>query len=217
MVEILAQSTLRRVGAAARDLDVDALGVVLGAVLVVGRVQGNDLVAQDVVAGGDAAGDGDGPAVVVGDEVVRRPGARRARVVDQALLVDLEELQRRLVDRRAVAVARRQVRDDGSVVAVRPWRPLQLDGAAGGHGGCQRCGRRIPVADDVRALVSCAVDEAQVGGGRGPADDGGWVGFVGERVDDVPAVAVGSQQGVKQAVQQSIDRTAREGVTIGHR
>lgn len=205
MVEILAQRARRLDRAAARDLDVDALGVVLGAVFVARRVQGDDLVAQHVVARLEGAGDGHGPAVVVGDEVVGRPGARRVSVVDQARLVDLEELQLRLVDGRAVAVAVGQVRDDRPVVAGRPGRPLQLDGAAGGHGGCQQRGRRIPVADDVWSLVFSAVDEAQVGGCRGPADDGGWVGFVGELVDDVPAVAVGIVS-ISQAGRQSINR-----------
>jgi hypothetical protein len=53
-------------GARAGDLNVDALGVGLGAVLLAGGVEGDDLVAEDVVAGGERLGDGEGPLVAVG-------------------------------------------------------------------------------------------------------------------------------------------------------
>lgn len=52
--------------AAASDLEVNALGVVLGAVLLSGGVQGDDLVAEHEGASGDVGGDGDLPGVVVG-------------------------------------------------------------------------------------------------------------------------------------------------------
>lgn len=53
-------------GARASDLNVDTLGVGLGAVLLAGGVEGDDLVAEDVVASGERLGDGEGPRVVVG-------------------------------------------------------------------------------------------------------------------------------------------------------
>jgi len=62
-------------GAAALDLDVDALGVRLGAVAGLCRVQGDDLVAQDVVAGREVGGHGETPRVVGRDERVGDPGA----------------------------------------------------------------------------------------------------------------------------------------------
>lgn len=65
-------------GARASDLDVDALGVVLGAVLLAGGVQGDDLVAEHVVTGGEGLGDGEGPGVVVACEAVNFCGSRRA-------------------------------------------------------------------------------------------------------------------------------------------
>ena len=63
-----AVSTVRtRVGGArASDLNVDTLGVGLGAVLLAGGVEGDDLVAEDVVASGQRLGDGEGPRVVIG-------------------------------------------------------------------------------------------------------------------------------------------------------
>ena len=53
-------------GAGASDLNVDTLGVGLGAVLLAGGVEGDDLVAEDVVASGQRLGDGEGPRVVIG-------------------------------------------------------------------------------------------------------------------------------------------------------
>lgn len=47
------------------DLQVDALWVVLGSVLVAGGVQADDLVAEDVIAAGQAAWDGGSPRDVV--------------------------------------------------------------------------------------------------------------------------------------------------------
>lgn len=49
------------VGAAARNLEVDALGVHLGLALLAGLVQSDLLVAEDVVTGGDGFGDGNLP------------------------------------------------------------------------------------------------------------------------------------------------------------
>ena len=53
-------------GARASDLNVDTLGVGLGAVLLGSGVEGDDLVAEDVVACGERLGDGEGPLVAVG-------------------------------------------------------------------------------------------------------------------------------------------------------
>lgn len=53
-------------GSRAGDLNVDALGVGLGAVLLASGVEGNDLVTENVVAWGEGLGDADGPLVTVG-------------------------------------------------------------------------------------------------------------------------------------------------------
>jgi len=58
--------------ARALNLEVDALGVRLSAVGLASSVQSDDLVADNVVAGGDV-GEGEVPGEVVGDEVVSSP------------------------------------------------------------------------------------------------------------------------------------------------
>jgi hypothetical protein len=61
LVELSSGNTVRLVGSIAGDLEVDALRVVLSAVLVHCGVKGDDFVAEDVVARSDAGGDLDGP------------------------------------------------------------------------------------------------------------------------------------------------------------
>lgn len=87
-VELVGGDAGGRLGAGASHLDVDALGVVLGAVLLARRVQGDDLVAENVLAWGNGLGDLDGPGEVVGDELLGGPLA-----AVEAGLVDLEEAQ----------------------------------------------------------------------------------------------------------------------------
>lgn len=93
-------------------------------------MQGNDLVAQDVVAGGEALGDVDGPGVVVGDELVGGPLVGGG--VEDTRLVELEEAQGGLVGLGAVALALREVVEDRAVVALGPGVPLEVKAAASG-------------------------------------------------------------------------------------
>lgn len=74
-------------------------------------MKGDDLVAQDVVTRRDGGGDLDHPGVVVLNELIVTPGSRDGRVVDEADGVDLEELERCLVDGRAVVAAIGEVGD----------------------------------------------------------------------------------------------------------
>lgn len=60
-VQLSANNTLGVVGASARDLEVDALGVHLGAAFAAAAVESDLLVAEDVVSSGDGVGDGDLP------------------------------------------------------------------------------------------------------------------------------------------------------------
>lgn len=83
-VQLGADGALGVVGAAARDLDVHALRVVLGAALGPSAVQRDGLVSEDVLARGERGGNGDAPRVVVGDHLVGCP------VVGEALAVDLD-------------------------------------------------------------------------------------------------------------------------------
>jgi hypothetical protein len=141
-------------------------------------VQSDDLVAEDVVAGLDAAGDSDSAAVVVADQVVGGPGAGNGAVVDETTLVDLEELQSCLVHGGAVAIAVGQVGDDRAVVTLGPLSPLQLDATTGLDGS--RDGTRLGtlVTDDVRRGIRRTINVAQVGGSVGPGNGLGRVALV---------------------------------------
>lgn len=118
----------------ARDLEVDALRVVLGAADLVGGVQRDRLVAQDVFAWSDARRDRHGPRASGADHVVRCPVARGRAAVDEAGLVDLGELQLALVDAGAIAAAGGQVVHHRAVVGFGPVGPFQLDASSGRHG-----------------------------------------------------------------------------------
>ena len=122
-------------GATAGDLDVDALGVRLSVVGLASAVECDDLVAEDIVARSHARGDGDGPRVAVGHELVGRPGAG-VGARDEAGLGDLGEGEEALVDGGAVAAAARgEVVDDGAAVGLGPGVPDQGHAAAGGDLG----------------------------------------------------------------------------------
>lgn len=125
LVESSTEGTLGLVATTAGNLEVETLGVVLSTILVTSGVKGNDFVTHDIVAGSNAAGDGHGPAVVAGDQIVGGPGVVTA--ADEALLIDLEELELGLVDGGAVAVAVGEVGDDRTLVTLGPGSPLQLD------------------------------------------------------------------------------------------
>lgn len=137
------------VGAGARDLEVDALRVILRAIFVVRRVQCDDLVTKDVVARGHVLGDRDGPAVVGGDELIGCPVAGLGGVIEHALGGNLVEFQGGLVGGGAFAVAIREIVDDRAVMGLGPIGPLEFDGGAGGYSGVELSGGGAFVADDV--------------------------------------------------------------------
>ena len=139
LVQVLRFDTSRLSSALARDLEIDAVGVVLGAVGLVCTVQSDDFVAEDVGASDDGRGDGDGPGVVVCDEGVGGPSARRAGTADEARLSDLEEAERSRCVRSTVAADLRKVVNDGAVVAVGPGVPRQLESVASLDGNRVRC------------------------------------------------------------------------------
>lgn len=111
-------------GAAAADLEVEALRVVLRAVVALAAVQGDDLVADDVVAGLQVARDRGRRGEVVGDERVRHPRLP----ADDGALADLGPAQVARVLRRAVACCARAGRvrkRDRLAVRYRWHLPLQ--------------------------------------------------------------------------------------------
>jgi hypothetical protein len=72
-VKLVGRDTAGRGIARSGDLKVDALGVELGTTDVVGRVQGKDLVAENIVAGLDVGGNLDLPGKSVLDQIIRGP------------------------------------------------------------------------------------------------------------------------------------------------
>lgn len=188
LVQSGTQGTRGRVAATTSNLEVNALGVVLGAVGLASRVQSNDLVTHHIVARLDAAGDGNSVAVVVADEVVGGPGTRNIAVIDQTSSVDLEEFEFGLVNGRAVTVAVSKVGDDRTVVRLGPLSPLQLNLTTSLDRGGDGTGLAILVADDVAAGVGGAINEAIISGILIPADVVGVVGLIVVGVDDESTV-----------------------------
>jgi hypothetical protein len=156
-VELVCGGAGGGLGTGASDLDVDALRVVLGAVLLACRVQGNDLVAENVLAGGNRLGDLDGPSEVVGDELLGGPLA-----TVETGLVDLEEAQvRGLGGGRVVDLG--EVVDDGAVVGRGPGVPGHVDGSAGRNLCDFGTSGRILVTGDLGGIgVHAGLDEALV-------------------------------------------------------
>lgn len=113
-VESGTEGSVGQVGAGAGDLEVDTHGVVLGTVRVLGAVEGDDLVTQDVVASLEGGGDGNVIGVVVGDQGVRGPDSW-VRARDKTGGVDLDPLEGGLVNGGWV-ISGRNVGDDGAVV-----------------------------------------------------------------------------------------------------
>lgn len=113
-VERSTGGTVGELSAGAGNLEVEALGVVLGTVRVLGRVEGDDFVADDVVAGLEGGGDGDVPAEAVVNQLVRGPGTG-VGTADETSLVDLDPGEGGLVDGGGV-VGRGDVGDHGTVV-----------------------------------------------------------------------------------------------------
>lgn len=139
-VELGAEDTDGVVGAGAGDLNVHALGVVLGTVQFAGGVKRDDLVTEDVVAGRDGRGHGSDPFVTVGDQL--DSGPLLSRLVETGLL-DLDPLEGLDINVGAVASAVGDVGDDGADMRVGPVGPLPLDGAASRDGGAGSSRARV--------------------------------------------------------------------------
>ena len=174
IIQLRANGTLRSRITPTAYRNADARRIQLRGANIIRRMQGDDLVAQNVVAVLDGLWDRDVPrAVGLAEDIIRPPPGFAAADAELQLahLLDLEELQLGLVDGGAVAVAGCQVGDDGSVVRLGPCRPVQVDDAAGGDrgGGLLRVGG-VDGADNVGAVDGAAVDGTQVGVPRGPAD-----------------------------------------------
>src|ERR1700760_1680358 len=92
------------------------------------------------------------------DKLVGRPSTRRSSIIDETALLDLEEVQGRLVYLCTVAVlAACQIVDHRAVVAIGPGAPLQIDRAAGFDGNGDSAWRCILVTSDVPGGCQCQV------------------------------------------------------------
>jgi len=204
-VELVSGDTLGVLGAGTSNLQVNALGVVLGAVLLAGGVEGDDLVAENVVAGSDRAGDSDRPGQVVVDEL---GGSPLTILVTSG--VDLEELQVSSLSRGGV-VDLGHVVDNGTNVRLGPGVPLDVNLSSSSDCGDLSTSSSILVASNLGHVgVHGGVDEAVVEAlGAGPLDDlrsGGLVlerGVVGSEVGaidvNVRKVTVGVDGGSNSA------------------
>jgi hypothetical protein len=150
------------------DLEVEALGVVLGTVLLASGVESNDLVTEDVRTGLEAGRDGDLPGVASGNEVV---GGELA-TGGHTSLGDLEELEVGLVDLgAATGTASSEVVDDGTLVRLGPGVPLDGDLLTGLDLGGLDGVLGALVADDVGVTEGGGLNEAVVGVGGEPSDE----------------------------------------------
>lgn len=151
----------------------------MGTVGVLGAVEGDDLVAPDVVAGREVLGDLDDPRVVVGNQLRGSPCSGEGLVRDQTDGGDLEEFEVGLVNGRAVTVvALGKHVDDGAVVGVGPCAPVDLDVVTCLHGGVTSSVRGVLVADDVARSVGIRGDVAVVGIRGSPSNADWGVGLV---------------------------------------
>lgn len=152
-VEIGAQDARRVLRALARDLDVEAFGVMLRLVHLARELQRNGLGAENIVARGDVVWNRDLPCVAIVEELLGRPEAISdiARICwpDQTALGKLEPLELRLVGFAAWAVATSQIVDNRAPMQRKPHAPVHLDGRAGLEGSLQLAGLGLLVANDV--------------------------------------------------------------------
>ena len=109
---------------------------------------------ENVIAGSDGRGNGDRPAVVIGNELVRCPGPGWRAAVDQANTIDLNKPQLGLINSCAITAAISKIINDWTVVAFWPGGPLELDSSSGSHRGrCLGVGGSL-MANDVRIGVA---------------------------------------------------------------
>lgn len=134
-------------------MQVEALRVVLSTIFGSSTVQSNELVSQDVVAGGKCGRNLNQPAVVVGDQLVIAPGSRNGSVIHKSHAINLEELQCRLVNSFARVTTVCEVVNDRAMVCVGPGRPLEIDLVSCRYHGMTLGICCIKVTDDIRCSV----------------------------------------------------------------
>lgn len=196
-------TTAESLGAATSDLEVDALRVSLGTVVVVSRVKSDDLVSENVVAGLEVSGHGELPGETVADELVGCPVAGVA-TRDVALLGDLGPSKASLVDAGEVSADGSEVLSDGTVVRLGPGVPLQGDNIAGSNSDSVADRLGALVADDVGSAKCSGLNEAVVLVSSSPADSVG-----GSTMGDTTSVLLAASDNLGN-VTVGVDRAGEE-------
>lgn len=188
-IQLGGDNTRRGLGATTSDTQVEALHVVLRAVLGMSAMESDHFMAKNIVTGGDIGRDLHEPGVIVLNELVVSPEAGDFGVIDKPDPGNLEELEGGLVDGRATGVVATggEVVDHRSVMGLRPFGPLEVDAVTGGD--CREALRvgSVDVTDHVVGGEEVRFDEAVGRVGGTPGDYGGRLSHVGERVD-IPAL-----------------------------
>jgi hypothetical protein len=190
LVEAGTSNTSGLVGAGRLNLEVEALGVVLGTVLLASGVESDDLVTEDVVTGLDGGRDGNLPGVASGNEVVGGEVATGGHTG----LSNLEELEALLVNLgAALSTASSEVVNDGTLVGLGPGVPLDGDLLTGLDLGGLDGVLGTLVADDVGITEGGRLNETVIG-------------VLGEPGNELLArVLVGSGTGVETVVVSATD------------
>lgn len=152
----------RVVRSGAGNFQVHALGVTLRSVLLTCAVKGSDIVTKNIVAGSNIGRDADGPRVAVVNQHGCRPLICLLGRIDKAGAVNLEKLECCLVNGVARPIAVCQEIHNGSLVTVRPLRPLELHSIASSNCDSALARHCLSVADDIGGIVSVRCDKAVV-------------------------------------------------------
>jgi hypothetical protein len=154
-IESGCENALRLVRPGTRDREVEAEGVVLGAVGLGCCMQSYDLVAQDIVSWSDGRRNLSDPGEVVRDHDVRYPGAVLGLRVQKRLSANYKPFQFGCVDcfARAITVCKHVC--DGSFVGGGPGVPGNRNLGSPFRWCCDHCIGGISVADNVWVGVCC--------------------------------------------------------------
>ena len=142
-------------------MQIEALGIVLSTILGAGAVQSNYLVSHDVVARSKGGRNFDKPAIVVGNQLVGRPGARRSSVIYEAHAINLEELECRLINALAGATAVCKVGKHRAMERRGPSSPLEVYLVSCSHHGMALGVGSVEMTDDIRRSIVVYFDRLE--------------------------------------------------------
>lgn len=146
-------------------------------------MESHQLVTENIVAGSDGLRDLDHPAVIVLDQLIITPGTRDVRVVDQTNAVDLEELERGLVNCLATVTTVGEIVHDRTMVRLGPFCPLDVDAVTCLYSDVTLGVGRVLMANDVGRGVVVGSYEPVTSVGSSPCGDSGGIWHVREGVD----------------------------------